>query len=257
MDEYQLLIDLHRAAARQGPGGDEATERAIDLAAIDRNAPLKIADIGCGTGASARTLARLLNARVTAVDFLREFLDELEQKAESEGLANKIATLCCSMDCLPFDDEAFDVLWSEGAIYNIGFKQGVIDWNRYLKPGGLLVVSEITWLTDARPSELQKHWEGEYPEIATASSKMSILERHGYSPIGYFALPRHCWLENYYRPMQDRFNAFLERNGNREEARAIVRAEAREIALYEQYSAYYSYGVYIARKLGPATLNVG
>ncbi|MFZ5907571.1 MAG: class I SAM-dependent methyltransferase [Nitrospirota bacterium] len=250
MEAFQLLIDLHRNANRQGPGGDEETEKALNLAAIDRDAPLKIADIGCGTGASTRVLARLLNARITAVDFLQEFLDVLGSKAEIEGLSNKIEPLCCSMDSLPFKDEAFDVIWSEGAIYNIGFKKGVIDWNRYLKPGGLLVASEISWITDTRPSEIQKHWESEYPEIDLASSKMSILEKNGYSPIGYFALPEHCWLDNYYRPMQDSFQDFLDRNGDSEEARAIVEAEAREIELYEKYRSYYSYGVYIARKLG-------
>ena len=69
------------------------------------------------------------------------------------GLSEKITTLCCSMDNLPFGDEEYDVIWSEGAIYNIGFERGVIDWNRYLKVGGLLVVSEITWITTAaRPN---------------------------------------------------------------------------------------------------------
>jgi ubiquinone/menaquinone biosynthesis C-methylase UbiE len=249
MEEFQLLIDLHKNANRQGPGGDEETEKAISLAAISRDTPLKIADIGCGTGASTLVLARLLNARITAVDFLQEFLDILESKAEIEGLSDKIEPLCCSMDNLPFEDEAFDVIWSEGAIYNIGFKKGVIDWNRYLKVGGLIVVSEITWITNTRPSEIQKHWNTEYPEIDLASSKMSVLEQNGYSPIGYFVLPEYCWLDNYYRPMQDRFKDFLRRNGNSKDACSIVEAENREIELYEKYKNHYSYGVYIARKL--------
>ena len=247
--EYQLLIDLHKNANRQGPGGDAETEKALSLAMIDRAAPLKIADIGCGTGASTLLLARLLNAQITAVDFLQDFLVVLEGRAERMGLSRKITPLCCSMDNLPFENEEYDVLWSEGAIYNIGFEKGVKDWNPYLKVGGLLVVSEITWITGSRPSELQKYWDEEYPEIDVASSKIAVLEKNGYSPIGYFVLPEHCWLENYYRPMQNSFKDFLNRNGNSEEARAIVEAENREIELYEKYKAHYSYGVYIARKL--------
>lgn len=250
MNAYQLLIDLHKRAERQGPGGDAATEQALGLAMLDRATPLKLADIGCGTGASTLTLARRLNAQITAVDFLQEFLEVLESRAERMGLAEKITPLCCSMDDLPFEAEDFDVIWSEGAIYNLGFERGVSEWKRYLKAGGLLVVSEITWLTASRPAELQQHWEGEYPEIDLPSAKLGVLERHGYAPIGYFALPEHCWLDNYYRPMQNSFADFLQRNGNSAEARAIVEAESREIALYEQYKAYYSYGVYIARKLG-------
>jgi ubiquinone/menaquinone biosynthesis C-methylase UbiE len=249
VEDYQLLIDLHKNAKRQGPGGDAESEKALSLAMIDRAAPLNIADIGCGTGASTLLLARLLEARVTAVDFLQDFLEVLEGRAENMGLSEKVTTLCCSMDNLPFGDEEYDVIWSEGAIYNIGFERGVIDWNRYLKVGGLLVVSEITWMTSSRPSELNKYWDEAYPEIDVASSKIGILERNGYSPIGYFVLPEHCWLENYYRPMQNSFKDFLNRHGNSEKARAIVEAEYREIELYEKYKAYYSYGVYIARKL--------
>ena len=247
---YRLLIDLHRNANRQGPGGDAETKKVLSLAMIDRTAPLKIADIGCGTGASALLLANLLKAQITAVDILQDFLDILDGRAEKMGLSEKITTLSCSMDSLPFGDEEYDVIWSEGAIYNIGFERGVKEWYRYLKAGGLLVASEITWTTESRPAELQKHWEGEYPEIDTASSKIGVLEENGYSPIGYFVLPEHCWLENYYRPMQNSFAEFLARNVNNEEAQAIVEAEKNEISLYKKYKKHYSYGVYVARKLG-------
>lgn len=248
MNEYRLLIDLHRQAQRQGPGSDAETEKAIALAGLDPTTPLKIADIGCGTGAAALVLARRLNAHITAVDFLPDFFDVLAQRAERAGLSQRITPLAGSMDSLPFVDEEYDVLWSEGAIYNIGFARGIADWKRYLKPGGLVVVSEITWTTAERPPELQAHWMSEYPEIDLASAKIGRLEQSGYAPIGYFVLPPACWLDTYYRPMQERFRDFLARHGNSEEARAIVETEQREIELYEQYSAYYSYGVYIARK---------
>jgi cyclopropane fatty-acyl-phospholipid synthase-like methyltransferase len=209
---------------------------------------LKIADIGCGTGASTILLAKELDAEITAVDFLTEFLDELQSRAKDHGVADRITTLNCSMDALPFTVGEFDVIWSEGAIYNMGFEAGVSAWSRFLKPGGKLIVSEITWLCATRPPELQSHWESEYPEVDVASTKIGILERHGYSPEAYFFLPMHCWLENYYRPMQSRFDTFLDRHGRCDQAKAIVEAERHEIALYEKYSAYYSYGVYVAKK---------
>lgn len=250
MKDYQLLIDLHKRAKRQGPGGDSETEKILDLAMIDPSAPLKIADIGSGTGSTAMLLARLLNAQITAVDFLPDFLEVLEVNAKNLGLTEKLSTLVCSMENLPFNNEEYDVIWSEGAIYNIGFEKGVRDWKRFLKTGGLLIVSEITWLTATRPPELQEHWEKEYPEIDTASSKISIMEKNGYFLVAYFVLPKSCWLDNYYRPMQNSFAEFLKRNGNSEEAQVIVDAEKNEIALYEKYKSYYSYGVYIARKMG-------
>ena len=249
MEDYSLLIDLHKTAARQGPGGETETKRAMELAMLDRSRFLKIADIGCGSGASTLLLAQELNANITAVDFLPEFLDVLQSKALLLGLSNKINPLVCSMDSLPFADEEFDVIWSEGAIYNMGFETGISGWERFLKPGGTVIVSEITWLSFSRPPDLQAHWEKEYPEIDTASSKIGILERHGFIPEAYFVLPKHCWLENYYRPMQTRFADFLQRNAQSEQAKAIVEMEKKEMAIYEKYNNYYSYGFYVARKL--------
>jgi len=249
MGDYSLLIDFHKSTKRQGPGGDAETELALNLSGADHSAPLNIADIGCGTGASTLLLAQQLNGQITAVDFLQEFLEVLEGKARNLGVFDKITTHCCSMEDLPFNNEEFDLIWSEGAIYNIGFERGIKEWKRYLKPGGLLVVSEITWISDSRPAEIQSYWEQEYPEIDTASSKFCILEKNGYSPVGYFVLGEHCWLDNYYRPLENGFKAFLDRQGHSEEAKAIIEAENHEIEIYERYKSFYSYGVYIAKKV--------
>lgn len=249
MDDLELLLDFHLGSARQGPGGDEETALAIRLAGLEGAKGLKIADIGCGNGAASRMLARSLDAHVTAVDFLAPFLGELEAASAEAGLSDRISTLEASMDALPFEDEQFDVIWAEGAIYNMGFKAGVEGWRRFLKPGGVLAVSELTWLTAERPAELQAHWDAEYPEVDVASAKMAVLEQAGYEPAGYFTLPERCWLEKYYRPMQARFDAFLERHAHSDAAKAIADAEQREIDLYERFKAFVSYGFYIARKV--------
>jgi ubiquinone/menaquinone biosynthesis C-methylase UbiE len=78
------------------------------------------------------------------VDFLPAFLEALKTRAAQGGLGEQIATVVGDLENLPFADEELDLIWSEGAIYNIGFEQGLKDWRRYLKPGGLLAVSEIT-----------------------------------------------------------------------------------------------------------------
>ena len=178
MDDFQLLIDLHRSGLRQGPGGDAQTELAVELAGIDRRAELKVADIGCGTGASTLLLPRLLpEARITAVDFLQEFLDDLTVRAKEASLDDRISILACSMDELPFSNGEFDVIWAEGSIYNIGFEKGVSEWRRFLKSAAFLVASEMTWTTNSRPKALQEHWDSEYPEIDTASAKIEVLEQ--------------------------------------------------------------------------------
>jgi SAM-dependent methyltransferase len=250
MDDLDLLLDLHLPNARQGPGTDAATRRALDLAGLRGRAGLTIADLGCGTGASTLVLAEDLDARITAVDFLPAFLDALRERAAARGVADRITTLAASIDALPFAPGSLDAIWSEGAIYNLGFEAGLAAWRPFLKPGGVLAVSELTWLTAERPAELQAHWEVAYPQVATASAKLGVLEAHGFSPIGYFPLPREAWMDAYYTPLRARFPAFLQAHPGDDGARAIVEAEELEIGLYDRFSAFVSYGFYVARRVG-------
>ncbi len=244
-----LLADLHLHNHRQGPGSPVAFARALDLSGIDAQASLEIADIGCGTGATSLSLTQTTQASITAVDLLPAFLDELTRRADALGVRDRIEVIEADMGDLPFEREQFDVIWSEGAIYNLGFSRGIREWREYLKPGGVLVVTEITWLTAKVPDELRQHWEGEYSEMALASTKLRQLEDYGYTPIGYFALPADCWLEEYYVPLAAGFDDFLARHAADEMAREVVAAEKREIALYEKFQDHYSYGCYVARKV--------
>lgn len=249
MHDLELLMDLYQGTPRQGPGGDAETKLAMTLAGLDGSRPLEIADIGCGTGASTLLLAGLPRTRITAVDFLPGFLAELEARAVTLKLSDRMRTLACSMDELPFEDESLDVLWSEGAIYNIGFESGVRRWRRLLKPGAVLAVSEITWTTATRPAELSEYWEANYPEIDTAAAKFRVLEDSGYSPRGYFVLPARCWLVNFYQPLLLSCESFLVRHDHSAAAWALVDETRAEAALYERYQDHFSYGFYLATRV--------
>jgi len=142
---YDLLIELHKGNKRQGHGSDEQTLQALRLAGLmDTLERLQVADIGCGTGASTLTLAENLNAEITAVDLFQDFLDILNAEAAERDLADKFTTLAGSMESLAFEDASLDTIWAEGSIYNMGFEKGVACFKRFLKPGGILVCSEIT-----------------------------------------------------------------------------------------------------------------
>ncbi len=246
---YDLLIDLHKGNKRQGPGGDEQTIQALQLAGLaGRSETLKIVDIGCGTGASTLTLAEHLNADITAVDLFQDFLDILNADAKKHGVADKITTLAGPMEELPFEEGSLDVIWAEGAIYNMGFAKGVDYFKRFLKPSGILAASEITWLTKERPAEIQQHWDAEYPEIAVTSEKIKVLEAQDFLLKGYFPLPESCWMDNYYTPLENAYDAFLDRH-NSDDARAIIESEKVEVSLYKKYQSYLSYGFYIAQKI--------
>jgi ubiquinone/menaquinone biosynthesis C-methylase UbiE len=248
MDVFELLVSLHKTQYRQGPGSDNHSGLALELSGLKGLKQLKIADIGCGSGASSIFLAQNLNANITAVDLLPEFLNILNKNAKDLNLCNKINTIACSMDSLPFEKSSLDAIWAEGSIYNIGFKKGVNYFKTFLKKGGILACSEITWLTEKRPTEINDYWVNNYKEIATSSEKIKILEEEGFKILGYFPLPQSCWLENYYNPLEARFDSFL-KEYNFKEAKEIIEAEKKEIQMYKKYKEYYSYGFYIAQKI--------
>lgn len=248
MSDFELLVDFHKNQLRQGPGSDAATRKALDFLPLDRSLPLQIADIGCGTGASSLVLAQELHGQITAVDFFPAFLEKLEIRAQKQSLKANIQTLVGSMDALPFAAESLDLIWSEGAVYIMGFEEGIQAWQKFLKPGGYLAVSEITWLSNTRPPEIDQHWRNIYPQIATAGHKIQTLEQAGYALKGYFHLSPSDWLQHYYQPMEDRFVTFLNQQQHSAEAQNLVKGEQAEIALYRQYQDYLSYGFYLAQK---------
>ena len=249
MTEIELLIDFHKDADRQGPGSTADTLKALSFIDLPRETPLNVADIGCGTGGQTITLAQHIKGHITAVDLFPQFLDKLKSSSKELGLERKITTVEKSMDELDFDAETFDIIWSEGAIYNIGFTKGIQDWKRYLKSGGFLVASEITWLTNFRPKEIEDFWNAEYPEIDTSANKIRVLEENGYSPVAYFILAQSSWIENFYKPMKPRFSLFLERHHNSESAQKLIEEQKEEINTYLKYKDYYSYGFFVARKV--------
>lgn len=248
MTELELIIDLHKNSERQGPGSEKDALKALGFMDLPSGRKLKVADIGCGSGGQTITLAQNLNAEITAIDLFPEFLNELNEKSQKLGLTEKIVTLGKSMEDLPFKNQELDIIWSEGAIYNIGFENGIKQWKDYLKIGGYLAVSELTWITNFRPKGLEAFWTNEYPDIDTASNKIKLLENNGYTLAGYFYLNQDSWVENYYKPMEARFETFLKRNNNSELARKVFEENKAEIDLYMKFKDYYSYGFYVARK---------
>jgi len=175
-------------------------------------------------------------------------LESLNKSAEEQGLQDKVTTLQESMDKLPFNKEEFDIIWSEGAIYNIGFENGIKKWKEFLKNGGYLVLSEITWISQNRPKELNEFWTAEYTEINTASIKINQLEINGFSLMAYFYLSPESWIENFYNPLSSKFDSFLKRNNYSELAQKVIQDTKTEIEFYNDFKEYFSYGFYIARK---------
>ena len=178
MTEPEAFFRLYEGLPRQGPGSDACTLEALRrLPALP--AQPRILDLGCGAGRQTLVLADALGARVVAVDLHRPFLDQLEAAARERGLADRVETRCADMGALELPPGSVDLLWSEGAIYLLGFEDGLRRFRPWLAPGGLAAVTECSWLGAARPDEAAAFWRAAYPASGVVGDKAAPPPRAG------------------------------------------------------------------------------
>jgi serine/threonine-protein kinase HipA len=244
---HSALFTLHQDLPREGPGSDACTREALRrLPALPPNP--RVLDLGCGPGKQTRVLARELACRITAVDRHEPYLQELRDAAAREGLGDRIDTRCWDMADLPIEPGTADLIWSEGAAYNIGFENALRLWRPLLKPSGALALTECSWLTESPDEALRAFWDAAYPEIGTVDVNRERAEAVGYRVLDTFPLPSEAWWAEYYTPLQARI-ARLRPTADADLAAVLDEAE-QEIALFQRYHTSYGYVFYL---LAPAS----
>lgn len=239
------FLEIYGTLPRAGPGSNDLTRRAFEMI-TDLPAFPRILDVGCGPGMQTVELLRITAGTVVALDFLPEMIARVSAEAQKAGVSDRLETLQLDMKDMDFDRSTFDLIWSEGAIYNLGFEVGIKTVQPFLKPRGYVAVSEVVWLKPDPPSEVVEFWR-EYPEIDTVSSKTEIIEKAGYESIGSFILPATAWTESYYDPMEERIAEKEKEWTSISEAEEVLEEARNEISLFRRYSDYYGYAFFVMR----------
>ncbi len=246
--DFDLICEYYASVERQGPGSPDVTKKALSF--IDNlSNESRIADIGCGTGGQTMILAQNAPGTITGIDLFPTFIALFNANSKKLNLQDKTSGIVGSMDKLSFQNEELDLIWSEGAIYNIGFERGLKDWRKFLKTGGYIAVSEASWFTEERPAEIDAFWKEEYPGIDTIPNKLAQMQGAGYIPIASFILPDNCWTEHFYAPQVPAQEAFLKKHSGNKTAEEFIENQRHETRLYQKYKAYYGYAFYIGKKL--------
>ena len=243
----KVLYEIFSEMPQQGPGEDDQTDKAFDLL-TDLPVKPEILDIGCGMGRQTLRLASKSDCQITAVDNYQFFLDTLSKNAQSSGLDSKIKTLNVSMDDLNLPEESFDLVWSEGAIYIMGFENGLAYWKKFIKPGGYLVITEAAWFTDNPPDEVKAFWDKEYPGIKTEQEHLNIIRNAGYKIIDHFRLPESSWEDNYYKPLDEIVKKYRAKYAGDAESSELINYVQAEIDIYRNYPGSFGYVFYIMKK---------
>jgi SAM-dependent methyltransferase len=241
------LMRLHSGLPRQGPGSDDTTADALRrLPQIP--SPARIYDLGCGPGRASLILANILQQKIIAIDLQEDFLGELRNSAEQKGIAHLIETRCADMASLHDEAGVVDLIWSEGAIYCVGFDAALTAWHPSLSVGGLVACSELSWLTASPSSEPLAFWHENYSGMRSVAENLMAAEQLGFACLDHFTLPERCWWDEYYGPWLRQIEMLKDDAEHDDFLRAAIANAMTEIDLFRQFNHEYGYEFYLLQK---------
>jgi len=242
--DYDPINLLFGGMEKLGPGDEAHTLRALGL--LPQKDFNLVVDVGCGSGRQTMALAKALGTLVHAVDLLEPFLEDLNRIAQEAGLGHLIQTHCLDMRDIAETFQDIDLLWSEGSAYNIGFGNALASWASSLRPGGFLVVSELSWIKEQVPEQVKAFFDSEYPDLQSAHRNTEVIENAGYKVLDTHTLPRESWVEGYYSILGPRAQAL--RDHEDASVRAFAEGMITEIDIFEKSEDSYGYIMFVLQR---------
>jgi SAM-dependent methyltransferase len=228
-----------------GPGSDADT--LYVLRSLPRHRFDVVVDAGCGAGRQTLALARELNSPIEAIDTSEPFLNRLKQRAKQNGTAHLVRAHCMDMKDIPNVFPAVDLLWAEGAAYNIGFANALKIWATSVKPGGFAVVSELCWLlSEEIPNAVWDFFQMTYPDMQSVPQNLAIAEKTGYKIFNTYTLPEEAWVEDYYDILEPRAKSLVDHPDSN--VREFALETIKEIETFKISEASYGYVFYVLQR---------
>ncbi|MDX2500191.1 MAG: methyltransferase domain-containing protein [Deltaproteobacteria bacterium] len=122
--------------------GRKATREMADMVNLYTTA--RVLDVGCGLGGTARHLAEEYQCSVIGVDLTEEYVTAGTRLTELVGLSERVELRHASALDLPFEDDRFDIVWTQHVQMNIADKNRFFsEIARVLKPGGCFLFHDV------------------------------------------------------------------------------------------------------------------
>lgn len=241
----KIFFEVFGALPRQGPGSRESTAEALGLC---RELPPEpaILDLGCGVGAQTLDLAELTAGTVVAVDIHAPSVARLNEVIDERGLSDRVRAVVGDMGRLELPPDSFDLVWSEGALYNLGLDDALPICRRFVRPGGYVAFTDAVWCTDDPPPEVRASF-AEYPTMGRVPDVLAAIGRCGLERVGHFTVPDEAWWTDFYTPMQRRIEELREAYTGDPQALAAVDEIADEPEMHRRHGHHYAYEFFVAR----------
>lgn len=243
----QIFFEVFESLPRQGPGSRACAAKALALCHDLPPAPA-VLDLGCGVGGQTIHLAELTSGSIVALDSHAPSIKRLRASVAARGLAERIRPVVGDMASPGLPAASFDLVWSEGALYNIGIENALRICHGLLRPGGYLAFTDAVWRKENPPPEVKASFEDDYPTMGRVPDVLAAIARRGFSLIDHFSLPDAAWWDDFYAPMQQHIEDLRSRYADDGEALAVLDQLAQEPAMHRRRSDYYAYEFFVVRR---------
>lgn len=221
------LVDLFLRLDRAGPGDAESLRWALGVAGTRADA--RILDAGCGTGAdTGMLLAAAPQGRVMALDAAPDFVALVASKYPAVSARQG--------DMAAPPRGPWDLIWSAGAVYNLGIGRALDAWRGVLAPGGRVAFSDLCWAGPARPQAVTDFFAAEGVAMRDAAALEAEVAAAGWRVLGARWIGRAGWAR-YYDPLE------VALAGERDTD--LVAAFRAEIALWKRWGESYDYRLFV------------
>ncbi|HKL38110.1 MAG TPA: methyltransferase domain-containing protein [Bacteroidales bacterium] len=184
-----------------------ASRRTIDRMAskakkIDQNT--RIIDLGGGFAGSARHLARKYGCKVAVLNLSEAENERGRQMNKEQGLDHLIEVIDGSFDDIPYDDETFDIVWSEDAILHSNARDKVMsEAARVLIPDGELIFTDPMQTDDCNEEVLEPIYDRiNLSSLGSPSFYRKEAKKNGLKEKGFEEMPDQLTL-HYYRVLRE------------------------------------------------------
>ncbi len=244
---WKIFFEVFETLPRQGPGNRTCAAKTLALCSDLPPSPV-VLDLGCGVGGQTIHLAELTSGTIVAIDSHAPSVERLRATVSARGLSQRVSPVVGDMADVRLPPASFDLVWSEGALYNIGIERALRICHELLRPGGYLAFTDAVWRKKNPPPEVRASFDRDYPTMGRVPDVLATIERCDFSLIGHFTLPDEAWWDDFYTPMQRRIEELRSRYAGDDEALAVLDQLAQEPANHRKHSNYYAYEFFVVRR---------
>jgi SAM-dependent methyltransferase len=242
----EIFFEVFEPLPRQGPGSLACTRRALSLCRELPASP-RVLDLGCGSGSQTLHLASLTTGSILAIDRHPPLIERLNAKSAEQGLSGRVEARIGDMSALDLPAESFDLVWSEGALYNLGLETALPMCAGLLRPRGHLAFTEAVWRTTDAPSAVREAF-ADYSTMGQIEDVVPLFETHGLSLVEHFDLPDEAWWDDFYTPMERQIEALRVKYAGDAEALSALDELAQEPEMHRHSGHHYGYTFFVARR---------